>query len=110
MVPTLTYHDAMRAAAIRKAKGLTQAELAEMVGTEQPTISRFEKGSDAVTLRLIRQVADALDVTVADLFNEDRTQAEQTLIEAFRSLSAERQQGWLDLARTFHQDQPQAGQ
>ena len=95
------YDAAMRAAQIRKSRGLSQAELALLVGVEQPTISRFEKGSGAITLRLIKQVAAALDVTVSDLFQDDRNEAEQTLIDAFRQLPRDRQLGWLDLAQTL---------
>lgn len=95
------YHAAMRAAKIRRQRGLTQSELADMIGVEQPTISRLEKGSDAVTLRLVKQVADALGVTVADLFLDDRSAQEEAIISVYRSLPPERQKGWLDLAMTL---------
>lgn len=95
------YHAAMRAAQIRRQRGLTQSELADMIGVEQPTISRLEKGSDAVTLRLVKQVADALGVTVADLFLDDRSVQEEAIISVYRSLPPERQKGWLDLAMTL---------
>lgn len=97
-LPTF-YDAAMRAAQIRKTRRLSQAELADMIGVEQPTISRFEKGSDGVTLRLIRQVAAALNCTVADLFADDRTEAEQVLVEVFRDLPRDRQAGWVDMAK-----------
>jgi transcriptional regulator with XRE-family HTH domain len=93
----------MRLAEIRKRRGLTQVQLAEMSGVEQATISRIERGSDAVTVRGLRQIADALHVSVADLFLEDRDAAENALIKAFRALPPDRQAGWLDLARTLVQ-------
>ena len=102
------YRAAMRAADIRKARGLSQDDLAEMVGVEQPTISRFERGYDGVTLRLIRQIATALGVSVGDLFTDERSAAEQLLVEAFRSLPEDRQKGWLDLARVVREGPPQA--
>lgn len=91
----------MRCAELRRARGLTQLDLAERVGVEQPTISRLERGNDAVTLRLLRDVAQALGVTVADLFLEERTPEEQEIVEAFRLLSEERQKGWLDMAQVL---------
>lgn len=91
----------MRLAELRKRKRLTQVELAEMSGVEQATISRIERGSDAVTLRTLRQIADALHVSVGDLFLEDRTAAESALVQAFRALPKARQDGWLDIARTL---------
>jgi transcriptional regulator with XRE-family HTH domain len=100
----------MRVAEIRKQKGLSQTDLAEMVGVEQPTISRFEQGGDGITLRLIKQIADALEVSVADLFADDRTPAEQALIRAFRTLSPDRQMGWMDLAQALVTTQNQQQQ
>lgn len=101
----LGYYAAMRAAHIRKQRGLSQAELADIIGVEQPTISRFERGFDGVTLRLIKQIAAALGVSVAELFNEDAVPGEDTLLEVFRSLPPERRQGWIDLARVALADQ-----
>lgn len=84
-------------ASLRKAKGLSQSDLAEMAGVEQPTISRMERGSDSVTLRVFTSVADALGVQLADLF-VDRTSAEQSLIEVYRSLPEDRKRGWQEMA------------
>jgi len=101
MTPLAIYNVAMRAAQIRRQLGLTQAELAQMIGVEQPTISRLEAGSDAVTLRLLKQVAEALHVSVAELFLDEREAQEQALLDVYRALSPERQQGWIDLARVL---------
>ncbi len=91
---------------IRRVRGLTQNDLATLAGVSQPTIARIENGSDAVTLRTLRQIADALGVNVSDLFDVRLTAAEQTLLETFRNLSPERQAGWLDMARLALQDRP----
>ena len=77
MIGVKFYSAAMRAAKIRKAKGLSQSELAERVGVEQPKISRFERGSDGITLGLVREIARALEVSLSDLFAEDRSETEQ---------------------------------
>lgn len=98
------YNVAMKAALIRRAKGLSQTDLAVLVGVEQPTISRFERGADGVTLGLVRDIARALDVPVSDLFADDRTETEQQLLLAFRRLSRERQQGWVDMATAVASD------
>lgn len=58
-------YDALEAAyqvACRRIElGLTQAELAEKVGTKQPGISRLESGNTNTTLDLLQRVAEALD-------------------------------------------------
>lgn len=98
----------MNIATLRRLRGLTQTDLAEMVRLTQPTISRAEKGDDGTTLGTYRQIADALGVSLADLFTDDRTKVEAELLSAFRRLSLDRQQGWLDMARSVIADRQQS--
>lgn len=51
-----------RLAVLRKQKGLTQAALAEIVGVEQPTIQRWEKGKREPELGQLLALARALDI------------------------------------------------
>lgn len=82
---------------IRIQRGLTQQDLAEMVGVEQSTLSKIENGFDGVTLRMLKKLADALGVDVVEIIGDSRTQAERALVDAFRHLPPERQDGWLDM-------------
>jgi DNA-binding XRE family transcriptional regulator len=50
--------------ACRRAKGLSQAALAEKVGTKQAAIARLESGRANPTLKFLLKVADALDAEV----------------------------------------------
>ena len=50
-------------AALRKKRGLSQAKLAELVGVEQPTIQRWEKGKREPSLNDLTTLADALGTT-----------------------------------------------
>jgi transcriptional regulator with XRE-family HTH domain len=49
-------------AAVRRRRGLSQAQLAERIGTERSNISRIESGAHNPTLDMILRIADALDV------------------------------------------------
>jgi predicted transcriptional regulator len=42
-------------------QGVTQVDLAKMIGTKQSAISRFESGTYHPTLMFLHKVADALD-------------------------------------------------
>ncbi len=53
---------------LRKVKGLSQVELAEIVGCSQGMISKIEKGQANPTLDLIEALADALDTQAVNLF------------------------------------------
>lgn len=48
----------------RISKGITQKKLAELVGTEQPSIARIEKGQNLPNLKFLQKVANALNVDV----------------------------------------------
>jgi transcriptional regulator with XRE-family HTH domain len=52
----------------RKARGLTQADLAEMIGSHHITISRIETGTRMWNGAFLFAVAVALDCHPADLF------------------------------------------
>ena len=58
---------------LRERKKLTQERLAEKVGLDLQTISRIETGYYFTSFENLEKLANALDVTMADLFNFGRT-------------------------------------
>lgn len=56
----------------RRTLGLTQAQLAERLGVDTETLSRFERGKHAPTLKNLVRLAGLLHTTVADLLMEER--------------------------------------
>jgi y4mF family transcriptional regulator len=52
---------------IRKAKGLTQEQLAEKIGTSIPWIGHIETGREAPNLAMLQKIAHALGVRVKEL-------------------------------------------
>ena len=51
-------------ARLRIQRGLTQAELASLVGTQQPSIARLENGSGKPSLSFLNKIAEALGAKV----------------------------------------------
>jgi DNA-binding XRE family transcriptional regulator len=51
-------------ARLRIQRGLTQAQLAKMVGTRQPSIARLENGSSVPSLSFLERIAAALDARI----------------------------------------------
>lgn len=49
---------------LRIDKGLTQNQLAKMVGTKQSAISRLESGSYNPTILMLKKISQALDSTL----------------------------------------------
>lgn len=55
----------------RRALGLTQAQLAERLGVDTETLSRFERGKHSPTLKNLARLAGLLQTTVSDLLAEE---------------------------------------
>jgi transcriptional regulator with XRE-family HTH domain len=55
---------AYQVARLRILRGLTQQQLAERVGTRQPSIARLESGREEPKLGFLRRVAEALGAKV----------------------------------------------
>lgn len=53
---------------LRVKKGLSQIELGNKVGLKQTTISQYENGSRKPPLPMAKKLADALEVTLDDIF------------------------------------------
>ena len=54
----------------RKVLGLTQAQLAEKLGVETETLSRFERGKHLPSLVTLERLAGLLQVTISELLAE----------------------------------------
>ena len=79
--------------AIRKRRGLTQAQLAEASGLDQGFLSKVENGDANPTLDKITDIAAALKVHPAELFGLPALQ--QRAIAALNSIDPQRQEAAL---------------
>ena len=59
-----------RVRALRKERGLSQEELADLSGLDRTYISGIERGLRNVALRNIEALAKALDVSISELFED----------------------------------------
>jgi transcriptional regulator with XRE-family HTH domain len=48
----------------REQAGLTQSELAELLGSHQPAIARLEAGDTNVNMRTLERIAEALELEI----------------------------------------------
>ena len=55
----------------REARGLTQSQLAELIGKSIETISNFERGKVITSLLTLERLARPLEVRVKDFFSDD---------------------------------------
>ena len=66
--PTITEQLGQRIRELRKERGLSQEDLAELCGLDRTYISGIERGLRNVALRNIEALAQALGVSISDLF------------------------------------------
>ncbi len=83
----------------RKAKGLTQIRLSELVGVSYQQIQKYESGIDNISVERLKQIAKALNVPITQFFRTDREMVaeapapygrisddEQALLQLFRGI------------------------
>lgn len=86
--------------AIRKARQLSQMQLAEAAGVSQATISKVEKGAN-VSLLVAERIARVLGVDPVELFGIN--ELEQRYLDAMRRASPARRQAVLLLLENEEQ-------
>jgi transcriptional regulator with XRE-family HTH domain len=103
-------------AALRKQQGLTQQQLADLVGVHVIHFARYEKGLSQPTLDIIRKLAVALAVTADELIfdRNERSPAQDFLLqfEAIANFSDEERfvvKSLLDALILKHQARKWAG-
>ncbi len=69
---------AQRLAALRKARGVTQVELAEKLDVPQTMVSKYENGEVLLHAELLAQFAAALDVSADEILGLHRKRAART--------------------------------
>lgn len=57
----------MKISMLRKEKGLTQSELAEMLDTGKTQVIRIERGEINSTINALRKIALVFDLSIEDL-------------------------------------------
>lgn len=63
--------------AIREARGISQAQLAQLTGIKQQQISRYESGNvDTIGLARIVKIAQALEAHPSELYNWENASAQ----------------------------------
>jgi transcriptional regulator with XRE-family HTH domain len=74
----------------RRSAGLTQKQLAEQLGVESITVSRWERGVTTPSLSRLRRVAEITETTVSDLVRTpDASSAHAVELAALREELAE---------------------
>ncbi|MFT4064864.1 helix-turn-helix domain-containing protein [Paraburkholderia sp.] len=88
----------------RRANGLTQAQLAEMIDLEQEAISRWERGTRVPTIHRLQQLSDALDCSVDQLLQRGSKRPNDqmaNIAEALKGLDPDERALVVDFVQQF---------
>ncbi len=66
---------------LRKAKGMSQEQLAQKLNVVRQTVSKWEKGISVPDSEMLIKLAEVLDTTVSDLLGETVTHNDKTEIQ-----------------------------
>lgn len=73
---------------LRKSAGMSQMQLAERIGVSYQQVQKYEKGVNKLSISRLKQIADALGVTVNVFLEEEPLKAGETKA-AYTGLSNE---------------------
>lgn len=97
----------MRIKEAREARGWTQEQLANALGTTQQTIYRWETGAVDPQASKVMAISEALGITVSYIMGYDKksqnvdTDDEQELIALYREMTAQQRDAMLAVARAM---------
>lgn len=83
----------------REFRKISQAQLAEMVGTNANMIGYLESGERSLSLKWLRRLADALDTNVGMLAQFDPNDLDADMIEIWATASNREKRKILEIAR-----------
>lgn len=92
---------------LRKAKGLSTKELAEITSISQPVISRLETNNRSADVAYIEIICNALGITLANFFAEDQQELDpelRRLLETAKKLTPEQRDLVQRLLETIGKD------
>lgn len=88
----------------RKFRGLTQAQLAEMVETNANMIQYLESGERGLSAKWLRKLAPALDTTSGMILDHDPNDLDSDIIEIWATASNRERRQLASLARAIVKD------
>lgn len=88
----------------REFRNMTQAALAEAVGTNPNMIGYLEGGERALSAKWLRKIAPVLDTTPGMILDHDPTELDADIIDIWATASIRQRQQLVDLARVVVRD------
>lgn len=86
---------------IRKRRGLTQEQLAELVGVTNATVQRHETRKREMNLSDIEKYAEALNCRPADIIDENALEEDKEMMEVFTKLPEDTKKQFIKFMQTL---------
>ncbi len=102
----------------RKARGMTQMKLSELIGVSYQQVQKYEKGSDNISVERLKQIAKAVSVPITLFFASSAdtvaeapssygklTEEESALLVLYRRIKSRKaKKAVIELLKTFTQE------
>lgn len=73
---------------LRKMKGITQEQLAELIEVDQRQLARIEAGESFATAETLEKISENLNVSIKILFNIENIENDKNTLDAMDSYNA----------------------
>lgn len=73
---------------LRKMKGITQEQLAELIEVDQRQLARIEAGESFATAETLEKISENLNVSIKILFNIENIENDKNTLDAIDSYNA----------------------
>jgi len=91
LLSMINIHENIRA--LRKSKGWTQTELAEILGTSQKVITSYETGIKKPPIQRLPDIAAVFDISIEELLGKKELQIKQQIPHVHKNSRIVRMQG-----------------
>lgn len=87
----------------RKKRGLTQKQIAEAIGIEEPSVSRLISGVNNINLRRLQEIADLFNISVIKLLSDpEDIERNSEITELLKNMDQETYKAWLQVGNVMN--------
>lgn len=86
----------------RKKRGLTQKQIADAIGIEEPSVSRLISGVNNINLKRLQEIADLFNISVVKLLSDpEDIERNSEITELLKNMDENTYKAWLQVGNVM---------
>lgn len=86
----------------RKKKGLTQKQIADAIGIEEPSVSRLISGVNNINLKRLQEIADLFNISVINLLSDPEIiERNAEIDDLLKNMDQEEYKAWIHVGNVM---------